>query len=107
MKRLFDLIAAALALVLLAPLLIVLALLVRRRLGAPMLFRHRRPGRGGRIFMLYKFRTMRTDAEKNGAQWSPGATDTRVTALGKFLRASHLDELPQLWNVIRGDLSFV
>ena len=57
--------------------------------------------------MLYKFRTMRMDAEKHGAQWSSGSGDARVTALGKFLRASHLDELPQLWNIIRGDISFV
>ncbi len=104
MKRLFDLIAAALALVLLAPLLIVLALLVRRRLGAPMLFRHRRPGRGGRIFMLYKFRTM-IEARDAAGRILPDAE--RLTPFGAWLRATSLDELPTLWNVLRGDMSLV
>jgi lipopolysaccharide/colanic/teichoic acid biosynthesis glycosyltransferase len=63
-------------------------------------------GEKGKEFMLYKFRTMRMDAEKDGAQWAT-KNDRRTTPIGGFLRASHLDELPQLWNIIRGDLSFV
>jgi lipopolysaccharide/colanic/teichoic acid biosynthesis glycosyltransferase len=72
-----------------------------------VIYRQLRMGQNGQPFMLYKFRTMRNDAEKHGAQWSSGSNDARVTAFGKFLRASHLDELPQLWNIIRGDISFV
>lgn len=97
-KRLVDLCAAAFLLVLTAPLLAVLALLIRVTQGRPVLFVQPRPGRDERIFMLYKFRTMRA---------GPGSDADRITPLGSFLRRWSLDELPQLFNVLRGDMSFI
>ena len=107
MKRALELVAALLMFIVLLPLEILFALLVKLTSPGPAIYHQARVGQYGRPFMLYKFRTMRNDAEKNGAQWATGTHDARVTALGKFLRASHLDELPQLWNVLRGDISFV
>jgi lipopolysaccharide/colanic/teichoic acid biosynthesis glycosyltransferase/ribosomal protein S18 acetylase RimI-like enzyme len=103
-KRALDVGGAALALVLLSPILawVALALLVTQ--GRPILFRQGRPGRGGRIFTIMKFRTMRAAAP--GEVWY--LTDTvRMTRLGRFLRASSIDELPELWNVLRGEMSLV
>jgi sugar transferase EpsL len=104
MKRMFDLVASVAALVLLSPLLLAIALLVRICLGAPVLFAQPRPGRGGRVFTLYKFRTM-TPAQGPDGKARPDAE--RLTGLGRFLRAASLDELPELWNVIRGEMSLV
>lgn len=94
----FDRAAAAAALVLLLPLGLLVAAAVRADLGAPVLFRQRRPGRDGVPFALLKFRTMRAGDGPDGA---------RLTRLGRFLRATSLDELPELWNVLRGEMSFV
>lgn len=105
-KRLFDLTLAALGLVVLAPLLLLIGLLIRLDSPGPALFRQERVGRGGRPFTILKFRTMRTDAERTGAQVTVGG-DARITRLGRVLRAAKLDELPQLVNVLRGDMSFV
>ena len=104
MKRAFDFLVASVALVLLAPVLLVLALQVRRKLGSPVIFRQRRPGRGGRIFEVCKFRTM-TDARDPAGQLLPDAV--RLTPFGGWLRATSLDELPSLWNVWCGDMSLV
>jgi exopolysaccharide biosynthesis polyprenyl glycosylphosphotransferase len=104
-KRAFDVLLAGLALLLVAPLLPLIALVVRRTPG-PVVYRQTRLGEGGRPFTIYKFRTMRQDAEKRGAVWA-AVDDPRVTPAGRFLRASRLDELPQLWNVLRGDMSIV
>jgi lipopolysaccharide/colanic/teichoic acid biosynthesis glycosyltransferase len=90
----------------LLPFEIIIALLVAITSRGPIIYRQVRVGEKGKQFMLYKFRTMRVDAEKNGAQWA-SKNDARTTPIGGLLRASHLDELPQLWNIIRGDLSFV
>jgi lipopolysaccharide/colanic/teichoic acid biosynthesis glycosyltransferase len=88
------------------PLIALCAILVKLTSPGPAFYSQVRLGKNGRPFHIYKLRTMRSDAEKGGAQWcKPG--DSRVTPLGKFLRASHLDELPQLWNVLRGDMSLV
>jgi sugar transferase EpsL len=103
-KRLFDLLAAAAALVALAPLLGVLALVVRLRLGSPVLFRQERPGLHGRLFTLRKFRTM-TDAR--GPDGRLLADAERLTPFGRFLRATSLDELPELVNVLKGEMSLV
>jgi lipopolysaccharide/colanic/teichoic acid biosynthesis glycosyltransferase len=103
-RRILDLTVAFCLLVLLAPLLLLLAVLVRTTSGGPVLFRQWRVGEGGREFALYKFRTMR-----NGSA-GPGITlgrDPRVTGAGQLLRRLHLDELPQLWNVLRGDMTLV
>ena len=91
-------------LVMLTPLLVALALLVRMKLGSPVLFRQRRPGKDEKIFELYKFRTM-TDARGEGGALLPD--EARFTGVGRWMRSLSLDELPQLWNVLCGDLSFV
>ena len=103
-KRLFDLAAAGGALLLLTPLLLVLALAVRINLGRPVLFRQLRPGRHGRIFQLWKFRTM---TEARGANRELRSDAERLTPFGRWLRATSLDELPTLVNVVRGDMSLV
>jgi lipopolysaccharide/colanic/teichoic acid biosynthesis glycosyltransferase len=103
-KRLLDLTLALLLLVVLSPLLLVTALAVRRRMGSPILLRQRRPGLGGKPFTLVKFRSM-TDARDAQGQLLPDAE--RLTSFGATLRASSLDELPELFNVARGDMSLV
>lgn len=108
-KRLFDMLASFIALLVFSPLFLVCWILVRREDGGPAIFKQERIGRFGRPFNIYKFRTMRLDAEAMGPQLSHGGgdNDPRLTKIGKFLRAHHLDELPQLWNVFIGDMAFV
>jgi lipopolysaccharide/colanic/teichoic acid biosynthesis glycosyltransferase len=103
-KRIFDAVASVVALIVLSPLLLAVAALVRLFLGSPVLFRQERPGLHGRPFMLVKFRTM-TDAADAGGLPLPDAD--RLTRFGKFLRSTSLDELPELWNVLKGDMSLV
>lgn len=103
-KRGFDVLVAALALLLLMPILLVLGLLVRVFLGAPILFRQTRPGRAAVPFRMLKFRTM-TDARDAQGQLLPD--DQRLTRFGRLLRGTSLDELPELWNVLKGDMSLV
>lgn len=105
-KRIYDLCLAAAGLIVLSPLFFVLGLLVKLGDGGPILFRQKRVGRHGRPFAIWKFRTMIVDAEKKGLGITKGG-DTRITPVGRFLRKHKLDELPQLWNVFRGDMSFV
>ena len=106
-KRAFDLAAALLLLVLAWPAMLVVALCVWAESGSPVFYRQTRVGQGGRTFNLIKFRSMRTDAEKDGvAQWAK-ANDDRTTRVGRFIRQTRLDELPQLFNVLAGDMSFV
>jgi lipopolysaccharide/colanic/teichoic acid biosynthesis glycosyltransferase len=104
MKRLLDVFAASVALILLALPLLVLGWLVRRNLGSPVLFRQMRPGLYGQPFAMFKFRTMTNERDPDGALL-PDAL--RLTPFGRFLRASSIDELPGLWNVLRGDMSLV
>lgn len=104
LKRLFDLVVASFALLLLFPVLLLVAWLVHRRLGSPVLFRQVRPGLDGKPFEMVKFRTMR-DAFDTGGNALPDAV--RLTPFGRFLRSTSLDELPELWNVIKGDMSLV
>ena len=104
-KRLFDFAAALAGLVVLSPLMVVLAVLVRATSPGPALFIQERVGRHGRLFRCAKFRTMCAGAQAQGTVTT--ATDARVTALGRFLRRWKLDELPQLWNVLAGRMSFV
>jgi lipopolysaccharide/colanic/teichoic acid biosynthesis glycosyltransferase len=104
LKLLLDRGAAVAGLLLLAPVLAVVALAIRARMGSPVLFRQARPGLRGQPFDVVKFRTMRHAVGSDG---QPLPDSERLTALGRFLRASSLDELPQLWNVLRGDLSLV
>ena len=102
-KRGLDVGVAALGLLALAPLLAAVALAVRARCGRPVLFRQTRPGRGGRPFVMYKFRTM---VPLEAQPHAPGDAE-RLTTLGRVLRRTSLDELPELWNVLRGDMSLV
>ena len=104
MKRVFDVVAASLGLVVLALPLLMLALLVRCQLGSPILFRDRRPGLHGEPFELIKFRSM-TDERGPDGEWLPDAD--RLTPFGRFLRSTSLDELPELWNVVKGEMSLV
>jgi sugar transferase EpsL len=104
MKRVVDIVGAALALILLAPVLVVLAVLVRVRLGSPVLFAQERAGRGGRVFRIWKFRSM-TDGRDLAGRLLPD--EKRLTPLGKWMRATSADELPEFFNVLRGDMSLV
>jgi len=106
LKRFIDIVLAAAAVLFLSPLLLVAALAVRLSGGGPAIFRQERAGKGGRLFVFYKFRTMRADVDPFGP--SPKSeTDPRLTAVGRFLREWSLDELPQLFNVLKGDMSIV
>jgi exopolysaccharide biosynthesis polyprenyl glycosylphosphotransferase len=106
LKRLLDITMSSLALLLTFPLMLALAVLIRLDSRGPVLYTQERVGQYGRIFLLYKLRTMRTDAEAAGPQWA-SQNDPRVTRLGRFLRKTRLDEIPQLWNVLTGDMSLV
>jgi exopolysaccharide biosynthesis polyprenyl glycosylphosphotransferase len=105
-RRVFEMAASALLLVLVSPVLLAAAIAIKLESPGPAVFKQVRTGRGGRPFTIVKLRTMRADAEKAGAAWAQ-KNDPRVTKLGRFLRKTRLDELPQLWNVFRGDMSFV
>ena len=105
-KRVFDLAVSAAGLFILSPLMLLIALLIKCTSKGPVLYRQERVGKGGKPFTMYKFRSMRTDAEKDGPALSR-RNDPRITKTGRFLRKSRLDELPQLWNVVRGDMSMV
>jgi sugar transferase (PEP-CTERM system associated) len=105
-KRAADVVMAGVGLVLVAPLMALTALLVWLGSGRPVIFRQERVGQHGEVFTLFKFRSMRVDAEAAGPAWA-SATDPRVTKVGRFIRQTRLDELPQLWNVLVGNMSFV
>lgn len=108
-KRICDCCLAFIALIVFSPLWLVCYIAVKREDGGPAIFKQERIGRFGRPFFIYKFRSMRLDAEKFGPQLSHsgGDDDPRLTKVGKFIRAHHLDELPQLWNVFCGDMAFI
>ncbi|KIN89767.1 sugar transferase [Thauera sp. SWB20] len=104
MKRLFDIFVSAVALLLLAPLMLFVGWMTRRKLGSPVLFRQTRPGLHGKPFQMIKFRTMR---DAIGPDGQPLPDSERMTPFGSFLRSASLDELPELWNVLKGDMSLV
>lgn len=104
LKRLFDILGAVLGLLILLPIIVTLAWQVRRKLGSPVLFRQTRPGLHGKPFQLIKFRTMRNAIGLDGR---PLHDSERMTSFGSFLRSASLDELPELWNVLKGDMSLV
>ena len=108
-KRIFDFFVATIALLLFSPLMLICYIAIKLDDGGPAIYSQERIGRFGRTFHIYKFRSMRVDAEKMGPQLSSqqGQGDNRLTKVGRFLRAHHLDELPQLWNVFCGEMSFV
>lgn len=103
-KRVFDFVCSLLALIVLSPVLLVTALLVRIKLGTPVIFKQKRPGLNEKIFTLYKFRTM-TDQKDEQGNLLPD--EVRLTKFGKMLRSTSLDELPELWNILKGDMSVV
>lgn len=105
-KRLFDVAASFFAgIILLVPMLLI-AVLIRLDSDGPALYRQERLGKNGKPFILFKFRSMRTDAEADGPQWAK-ADDDRCTKIGRLLRKTRMDELPQLWNIFKGEMSFV
>lgn len=104
MKRIFDFVSAAMALIIFGVPMLLIALQIRRKLGSPVLFRQVRPGLRGRPFKMVKFRTMRDVLDVDGRPLPDGE---RMTPFGGFLRSSSLDELPELWNVLKGEMSLV
>lgn len=104
MKRLIDILVAGAGLIVLSPLLLIISLLILRQMGAPVFFRQTRPGLHGKPFRMVKFRTMRNALDADG---NPLPDAERLTRLGRTLRATSLDELPELWNVLKGDMSLV
>lgn len=106
-KRGFDFLVAAICLIVFSPLMLICYFLVKREDGGAAIFKQERIGRFGKPFYIYKFRSMKLDAEKNGPQLFKHERDHRMTNIGRFLRDHHLDELPQLWNVFKGDMSFI
>ena len=106
-KRTFDLIASAAGMIGLSPVFLVIYLLIKREDGGPAIFKQERIGYGGKPFILYKFRSMEVASEPDGLPTLCQTDDERLTRIGRFLRDHHLDELPQLWNVFTGKMSFV
>ena len=106
-KTMFDILSACILLVVLLPISIVIYIAIKREDHGPVIFKQERIGRFGRPFLIYKFRSMRLDAESQGPRLYKSGVDKRMTKIGKFLREHHLDEIPQLVNVIKGDMSFV
>lgn len=104
MKRALDILGAAIGLIVFSPILIAISLMIRREMGSPVLFSQTRPGHNGKPFQMIKFRTMRYAIDTDGR---PLPDAERLTKLGQFLRASSLDELPELWNVLKGEMSLV
>lgn len=107
LKRMLDLAGAGTALVLFSPVMAVLAAAIKLESGGPVIYVQERVGLSGRVFKMFKYRSMTVDAEADGPRWCAGSADPRITRLGAFLRKTHLDELPQLWNVLKGDMSLV
>lgn len=106
-KRFLDVTASFLGLVLLSPLLLAVSILIKIDSRGPVIFRQKRIGRNGKVFEIYKFRSMCVGAEKTGSGVYSGKGDARVTKIGKILRATSIDELPQLLNILKGEMSFV
>lgn len=103
-KRILDFILSLLGLIILSPVFLIVAILVQIKLGSPVIFKQERPGKDEKIFTLYKFRTM-TDAKDENGNLLPD--EVRLTKFGKMLRSTSLDELPELWNIVKGDMSIV
>ena len=108
-KRILDIVISFIALILTLPLNLILGIITYIKLGSPLFFKQERIGRYGKPFYIYKFRTMRVDAEALGPQLScsNGEIDARLTKVGRFIRNHHLDEIPQLYNILKGDMAFI
>lgn len=105
-KRTFDVLSCGAALVVLSPVMLYCAVRIKSESEGPVFYAQRRVGKDGRVFKIYKFRSMYTDAEARGAQWAQDH-DPRVTPFGAFMRKTRLDEIPQFWNVVKGDMSLI
>lgn len=105
-KRAFDIVSCGCALIILAIPMGIIALKIKSESPGPVIYAQRRVGKGGKIFNVYKFRSMYTDAEARGARWAQG-DDPRVTPFGKVMRKTRMDEIPQFWNIFKGDMSAV
>ncbi|AFZ05792.1 Undecaprenyl-phosphate galactose phosphotransferase [Oscillatoria nigro-viridis PCC 7112] len=103
-KRVLDRLCAAIALLVFSPVILIVAIAIYIRMGSPIVFSQLRPGKNGEVFQFYKFRTMTSDRDADGNLLPD---NERLTALGQFMRKTSLDELPQLWNVLKGEMSFV
>lgn len=103
-KRLIDLVLSLLAIIILSPILLIIAIVIRVKLGSPILFKQKRPGKNKKIFTMYKFRTMKNEFDNNGNMLPD---EYRITKLGTFLRMMSLDELPELYNIVKGDMSII
>ena len=103
-KRILDFVLSLAGIILLSPVLLIIAILVRINLGSPIIFKQERPGLNGKIFTLYKFRTMTDEVDENGELLDD---ELRLTKFGRLLRSTSLDELPELFNILRGDMSIV
>ncbi len=103
-KRILDILLSGIALIVLSPIILIVGFLVRIKLGSPIIFEQERPGKSEKIFSMYKFRTMTDERDHNG-EYLPD--EIRLTKFGKMLRATSLDELPELWNILKGDMSIV
>lgn len=103
-KRILDILLSGLTLIVLSPIILIVGVLVRIKLGSPIIFKQERPGKSEKIFSMYKFRTMTDERDHNG-EYLPD--EIRLTKFGKMLRATSLDELPELWNILKGDMSIV
>ena len=106
-KRIGDFILAGICMIVFSPLFLICYIAIKQGDGGPAIFKQERIGRFGRPFYIYKFRSMVVDAEKDGPALFQHERETRMTKVGKFLRSHHLDELPQLWNVFKGDMAFI
>ena len=106
-KRIIDFLIAAGCLIIFSPLFLICYIAVKWEDGGPAFYQQERIGLHGKPFFIYKFRSMRVDAEKDGSALYQHEKDDRMTKVGKFLRDHHLDELPQLWNVLKGDMAFI
>ncbi|MCG3447942.1 sugar transferase [Enterococcus durans] len=103
-KRILDILLSGIALIVFSPIILIVGILVRIKLGSPIIFKQERPGKSEKIFFMYKFRTM-TDKRDHNGEYLPD--EIRLTKFGKTLRATSLDELPELWNILKGDMSIV
>lgn len=103
-KRIIDFLLSLIGIIIVSPVLLIVSIMVRTKLGSPILFKQERPGLNGKIFKMYKFRTMTNETDENG-ELLPD--EVRLTKFGKFLRSSSLDELPEMFNILKGDMSIV
>ena len=106
-KRFFDIFASLIGIVLLSPIMLITAVVIKLDSNGPVIFKQERLGKGGKVFLIYKFRSMCPGAEGMGTGQCSFADDPRVTKVGKFIRATSIDELPQLFNILKGEMSFI